>query len=142
MLTVLTWEFYCVLAAPTYKPSYTRDTYYNSAPRRTEFTTTEYRSIYSPAQPSSHRQQFSAPYQKRQVMAYKNASIGKYQYTDLKIFVIYQLILKRKQGCQLSDFSLRSQTFCYTAEFSTIFYICLKPKNFSHIPSQNYQQAP
>ena len=35
------------------------------------------------------------------------------------------------QGCQLPDFSLRSQTFCYTADFSaTFFYICLKPRLF------------
>ena len=33
-------------------------------------------------------------------------------------------------GCQLPDFSLRSQTFCYTADFSTTFYICLKPRLF------------
>ena len=34
------------------------------------------------------------------------------------------------QGYQLPDFSLRFQTFCYTADFSTTFYICLKPKLF------------
>ena len=34
------------------------------------------------------------------------------------------------QGCQLSDFSLRFQTFCYIADFSTTFYICLKPRFF------------
>ena len=27
------------------------------------------------------------------------------------------------QGCQLPDFSLRSQTFCYTVAFSTTFFI-------------------
>ena len=36
-----------------------------------------------------------------------------------------------KQGCQLPDFSLRSETFCCTADFSTtFFYICLKPRLF------------
>ena len=30
---------------------------------------------------------------------------------------------KSSQGCQLPDFSLRSQTFCYTADFSTNFFI-------------------
>ena len=45
-----------------------------------------------------------------------------------------------RQGCQLSDFSQRSQTFCYTANFSTtFFYIFLKfkTKTFLYIPSQN-----
>ena len=40
-----------------------------------------------------------------------------------------------KQGYQLSDFSLRSQTFYYTADFSTTFYIYsiyLKPRLFAH----------
>ena len=34
------------------------------------------------------------------------------------------------QCCQFPDFSLRSQTFCYTADFSTNFYTCLKPRLF------------
>ena len=38
----------------------------------------------------------------------------------------------QRQGCQLLDFSLRPQTFCYTADFSTTFYICLKPRLFAH----------
>ena len=33
-------------------------------------------------------------------------------------------------GCQLSDFSLRSQTFFYTSDLSTTFYICLKSRLF------------
>ena len=33
------------------------------------------------------------------------------------------------QGCRLPAFSMRSQTFCYTADFSTAFYICLKPRH-------------
>ena len=45
------------------------------------------------------------------------------------------------QGCQLPDFSLRSQTFCYTADFSATFLYILKTKTFWHIPSQNQQQA-
>ena len=36
------------------------------------------------------------------------------------------------KGFQLPDFSLRSQTFCYTADFSTTFYIFLKPRLFAH----------
>ena len=47
-----------------------------------------------------------------------------------------------EQGCQLSDFSLRSQTFCHTVDFSTTFSHMLKTKTFLHIPSQNHQQAP
>ena len=35
-----------------------------------------------------------------------------------------------KQGCQLPDFSLRSQTFCYTADFSTTFLYMLQTKTF------------
>ena len=35
-----------------------------------------------------------------------------------------------EQGCQLPDSSLRSQTFCYTADCSTTFYIYWKPKPF------------
>ena len=46
------------------------------------------------------------------------------------------------QGCQLPDFSLRSQTFCYTVAFSTTFLYMLKTKICLHIPSQNHQQAP
>ena len=46
------------------------------------------------------------------------------------------------QGLQLPDFSLRSQTFCYTADFSTTFLYILKTKTFVDIPSQNNQQAP
>ena len=46
------------------------------------------------------------------------------------------------QGCQNPDFSLRSQTFCLTADFSTTFYICWKTMTFLHIPSQNHLQAP
>ena len=34
------------------------------------------------------------------------------------------------QGCQLPDFSLRSQTFCYSADFLLPFDICLKPRLF------------
>ena len=36
-------------------------------------------------------------------------------------------------GCQLPDFSLRSQTFCYTADISTTFLYMLKTKTFLHI---------
>ena len=46
------------------------------------------------------------------------------------------------QGCQLPDFGLRSQTFCYTADFTTTFLYMLKTKTFLHILSQNHQQAP
>ena len=35
-----------------------------------------------------------------------------------------------RQGCQLPDFSLRSQTFRYTADFSTNFLYMLKTKTF------------
>ena len=34
------------------------------------------------------------------------------------------------QGCQLPDFNLRSQTFCYTADFSTTFLYMLKTMTF------------
>ena len=34
------------------------------------------------------------------------------------------------QGCQFPDFSLRSQAFCYTANFSTTFLYLLKIKTF------------
>ena len=34
------------------------------------------------------------------------------------------------QGCQLPDFSLRSQTFCYAASFLLLFYICLNQDFF------------
>ena len=47
-----------------------------------------------------------------------------------------------QHGCQLPDFSLRSQTFCYTADFSTTFLYMLKTKTFLHIQSHNHQQAP
>ena len=39
-----------------------------------------------------------------------------------------------QQGCQLPDLSLRNQTFCYIAEFSTFLFM-LKTKTFLHIPS-------
>ena len=42
----------------------------------------------------------------------------------------YLLFYMRTQGCQLPDFSLRSQTFCYIADFSTTFYICWKLRLF------------
>ena len=45
-----------------------------------------------------------------------------------------------RSGCQLSDFSLRSQSSCYTADISTTFLNILKTKTFLHIPSQNHQQ--
>lgn len=79
-------QLYCLcVLAPSYNPSYSRDNYYNTAPlardrHRTEFTTTEYRSIYSPAQPPSQRRITSAPYQNRSVVAYKNATIGTIHY--------------------------------------------------------------
>ena len=47
-----------------------------------------------------------------------------------------------KQGWQLSDFNLRSQTFYYTADFSTTLLYMLETKTFLHIPLQNPQQAP
>ena len=37
---------------------------------------------------------------------------------------------KQNRGCQLPDFSLRSPTFCYTADFSTTFLYMLKTKTF------------
>ena len=41
------------------------------------------------------------------------------------------IVFSRVQGCQLPDFSLRFQSSCYTADFSTTFiYICLKPRHF------------
>ena len=46
-----------------------------------------------------------------------------------------------RQGYQLTDYSLRSQTFCYTADLSTTFLYMLKTKTFLHIPSQNHHQA-
>ena len=47
-----------------------------------------------------------------------------------------QMLCRSTQGCQLLDFSLRSQTFCYTADFFTTFLYMLKTETFLHIPSQ------
>ena len=47
-----------------------------------------------------------------------------------------------QQGCQLIDFSLRSQAFCYTADFSTTFLYMLKTNSLLHILSENHQQPP
>ena len=49
--------------------------------------------------------------------------------------------MRATQCCQLPDFSLRSQIFCYSADFSTTFLYMLKTKTFLHILSQNHQQA-
>ena len=38
--------------------------------------------------------------------------------------------LTKDAGCQLPDFCLRSQTFCYIADFSTTFLYLLKAKTF------------
>ena len=48
-------------------------------------------------------------------------------------FVRFQIVLVFiciEQSCQLPDFSLRSQTFCHTADFSTTFLYMLKTKTF------------
>ena len=42
------------------------------------------------------------------------------------------LFNKAVQWSLSEDFSLRSQTFCFTADFFTTFYICLKPRLFAH----------
>ena len=54
----------------------------------------------------------------------------------------YDRLFSQLQGCQLPDFSLRSQTFCYITDFATTFFYMLETKTFLHIPSQNHQQAP
>ena len=42
---------------------------------------------------------------------------------------------KQNRGCQLPDFSLRSPTFCYTADFfTTVFIYVKKPRLFLHKP--------
>ena len=67
--------------APTYKQSYTRDSFVYTAPqaKRSAYSTTEYRSKYAPSQPPSQRRISSAvPYQKRTVQCYKNVSVGEY----------------------------------------------------------------
>ena len=54
----------------------------------------------------------------------------------IKIIVLntsFLIIKHLVQGCQLPDFSLRSQTFCYTADFSTTFLYMLKTKTFFFI---------
>ena len=61
---------------------------------------------------------------------------------DAFYFSFWPRTVRDLQGCQLPDFSLRSQTFCYTADFSTTFLYMLKTNTFLHIPSQNHQQAP
>ena len=43
-----------------------------------------------------------------------------------------------KQGCQLPDFSLRSQTFFLYCRLFSYFFIYLETKTFLHIPSQNH----
>ena len=40
------------------------------------------------------------------------------------------LPIRLTQGCQLPDFSLRSQTFYYTADFSATFLYMLKTETF------------
>ena len=55
-----------------------------------------------------------------------------------KVSIPVGSIIPWLQGCQLPDFSPRSQTFCYTADFFYIF----KTTTFLHIPSQNHRQAP
>ena len=47
-----------------------------------------------------------------------------------------QMLCRSTQGCQLLDFSLRSQTFCYTADFFTTLLYMLKTETFLHIPLQ------
>ena len=42
--------------------------------------------------------------------------------------------MSSSQGCQLPDFSLRSQTFCYIADFSTTFYIFAENQDFFAYP--------
>lgn len=59
-----------------YRPSNFRDSYYNVPAGRSEFTNTEYRTIYYPAQSASQARVSSAPYQSRTVQSYKNVSIG------------------------------------------------------------------
>ena len=42
-------------------------------------------------------------------------------------------IYNTRQGCQLSDFGLRSQTFSYPADFLLLFlYMLKKPRPFAH----------
>ena len=48
----------------------------------------------------------------------------------LKHITHHHLLPIETQGCQHPDLSLRTQTFRYTADFFTTFYICLKPKFF------------
>ena len=42
--------------------------------------------------------------------------------------------MQHYQGCQLPDFSLRSQTFCYIGDFSTTFLYLLKNQDFFAYP--------
>ena len=52
-------------------------------------------------------------------------------FTPLRIVLsVHHIRIFYIQGCQLPDFSLRSQTFCYTADFSTTFLYMLKTKTF------------
>ena len=49
-----------------------------------------------------------------------------YVYINTKLYINYRDL----QGFQLPDFSLRFQTFCHTADFSTTFLYMLKTKTF------------
>ena len=45
---------------------------------------------------------------------------------------MFTFYISSRYCCELPVFSLRSQTFCYAAEFSTTFLYMLKTKTFLH----------
>ena len=69
-----------------------------------------------------------SPYVKRNVSSLRcDKTTSKPDLTFVKVSCV--------QDCQLPDFSLRSQTFCYTADFLLLFLYMLKTKTFLHISS-------